>query len=560
MVEQAGNGRAVHFVGHSLGNILVRWTLTRDTVPFSVGRVVMLAPPNQGAAAADRFAGVAGWLLRPLSGLTTDSLATVRTLPEVQGVEIGIIAARDDHTVRFTETHLPEESAHIVVDGGHTFIMRREEVHARTIEFLRTGGFSLTGPVARPSGGSLMRARAEGISPLLVYDGDCAFCSRSVQFILRHDRRRRTLRFAARDGIAGRAVRERHPELVTVDSMVWVEPGAAGRGDARPRRCGPGDRAVPRRRVGACWAGLGGLVPRVVRDAAYGVIARHRRRLAAGAEACVVFIAGGARARARLTGEGGVAQRDRLTAPEASAILADHSSAPPFPRPRCARPSCRCSCSPRHRAPGGAAPRTRGEAPRHRRGRRYQRRLRLPVPGHSRLEEKPDEAAAAFYWAARLDPSSSEALDGRRAALLMRKPLTLKNYMEGGRRARESKEFKSIDSLQLRAVRLDPLYYRKNDGTMLMSYYRTLMRREYPTAGNHRDRPRDPGVPRARVSLHARAGSRTAGATMLGGARGVRDRGQAVEEPRRDPGRARADLALQGAWLPSVEEFKTRAR
>ena len=36
------------------------------------------------------------------------------------------------------------------------------------------------------------------------------------------------------------------------------------------------------------------------------------------------------------------------------------------------------------------------------------------------LEEKPDEAAAAFYWAARLDPSSPEALDGRRAALLMR--------------------------------------------------------------------------------------------------------------------------------------------
>jgi len=147
VVERAGEGRAVHFVGHSLGNILVRWALTRDTIPFRVGRVVMLAPPNQGAASADKFAGVAGWLLRPLAELTTDSLATVRTLPEVRGVEIGIIAARDDHTVRFTETHLPEESAHIVVDGGHTFIMRRQAVHARTIEFLRTGRFALTGPL-----------------------------------------------------------------------------------------------------------------------------------------------------------------------------------------------------------------------------------------------------------------------------------------------------------------------------------------------------------------------------------------------------------------------------
>lgn len=101
------------------------------------------------------------------------------------------------------------------------------------------------------------------------------------------------------------------------------------------------------------------------------------------------------------------------------------------------------------------------------------------------LQDKPDAAAAGFHWAARLDPSSADALDGLRAALLMRKPITLKNYMEGGRKARESKEFRSIDSLQLRASRLDPFYYRKNDGTMLMTYYRTAMRRAYPTAGDH---------------------------------------------------------------------------
>jgi pimeloyl-ACP methyl ester carboxylesterase len=138
---------AVHFVGHSLGNILVRWVLTRDTLPPRVGRVVMLAPPNQGSSAADRYAGVAGWLLKPIDGLRTDSLAAVRLLPPVEGVEIGVISARDDRTVRLTETHLPEETAHIVVGGGHTFIMRRADTIARTLEFLRTGAFSLTGPV-----------------------------------------------------------------------------------------------------------------------------------------------------------------------------------------------------------------------------------------------------------------------------------------------------------------------------------------------------------------------------------------------------------------------------
>jgi triacylglycerol esterase/lipase EstA (alpha/beta hydrolase family) len=44
----------VHFVGHSLGNIIVRWILTQPDPPAGVGRIVMLAPPNQGSHEADR--------------------------------------------------------------------------------------------------------------------------------------------------------------------------------------------------------------------------------------------------------------------------------------------------------------------------------------------------------------------------------------------------------------------------------------------------------------------------------------------------------------------------
>ena len=49
-----GGAPRVHFVGHSLGNVIVRWMLANDA-PGRVGRVVMLAPPNQGSAAADRW-------------------------------------------------------------------------------------------------------------------------------------------------------------------------------------------------------------------------------------------------------------------------------------------------------------------------------------------------------------------------------------------------------------------------------------------------------------------------------------------------------------------------
>jgi pimeloyl-ACP methyl ester carboxylesterase len=137
----------VHFVGHSLGNIIVRWVLTRDTLPERVGRVVMLAPPNQGAHAANTFTPWAGWLLRPMRELQADTAATVRKLPPVRIGEIGVIAARDDRTVKIPETMLPEARAHVQVPGGHSFIMRRDDVHALTVHFLRTGQF--TDSVAR---------------------------------------------------------------------------------------------------------------------------------------------------------------------------------------------------------------------------------------------------------------------------------------------------------------------------------------------------------------------------------------------------------------------------
>lgn len=142
----------VHFVGHSLGNIIVRYVLTRDSLPPRVGRVVMLAPPNQGAHAANTFTPVVGWLLRPVGELQADSGATVRRLPRVKGVEIGVIAARDDRTVKLPETHLAEESGHVVVGGGHSFIMYRDDTRKQMLAFLRSGQFVMGTAEPVPTG------------------------------------------------------------------------------------------------------------------------------------------------------------------------------------------------------------------------------------------------------------------------------------------------------------------------------------------------------------------------------------------------------------------------
>jgi pimeloyl-ACP methyl ester carboxylesterase len=151
--EQIAAGRGdharVHFVGHSLGGILARWIITQPTPPRGIGRLVMLAPPNQGSQSADFYAPVAGWLLEPIDELRSDASSTVCRLPEIQGVEVGVIAARDDGKVLVSETHVAGEHAHIVVDGNHTFIMRRDDVHRLTIQFLRDGRFDAPAPTPR---------------------------------------------------------------------------------------------------------------------------------------------------------------------------------------------------------------------------------------------------------------------------------------------------------------------------------------------------------------------------------------------------------------------------
>lgn len=122
--------------------------------------------------------------------------------------------------------------------------------------------------------------------PILLYDGTCGFCARSVQFVLRHEARD-TLRFARLEGALGGALRERHPELATVDSLIWYEPATP----ASPERLLWQSRGVLRvaRYLGGVWGILGSLgriVPSKLLDAAYAWIARHRKQLAA--DACLV--------------------------------------------------------------------------------------------------------------------------------------------------------------------------------------------------------------------------------------------------------------------------------
>ena len=117
--------------------------------------------------------------------------------------------------------------------------------------------------------------------PLLVYDGSCGFCSRSVQFILRHERRH-DLRFVPRDSPLGQELRRRF-HLESVESMLWIDR------DKVEIESGAVLRAA--RYLGGIWsalAAIGSLVPAPLRNLAYRLIARHRRKLSSAATSCLL--------------------------------------------------------------------------------------------------------------------------------------------------------------------------------------------------------------------------------------------------------------------------------
>ena len=150
----------VHFVTHSLGGILVRYYLKDHEVP-QLGRVVMLAPPNQGSEAADIYRRFIGFrLLNGDAGfqLGTDSASVPLSLGRAE-FDVGVIAGDrtidpitslmlpnpDDGKVSVASTRLEGMRDFIVVHRSHAFIMRANEAIRQTAHFLETGRFTSEG-------------------------------------------------------------------------------------------------------------------------------------------------------------------------------------------------------------------------------------------------------------------------------------------------------------------------------------------------------------------------------------------------------------------------------
>jgi predicted DCC family thiol-disulfide oxidoreductase YuxK len=119
---------------------------------------------------------------------------------------------------------------------------------------------------------------------LVLYDGACGVCHRTVQWILREDARG-DFRFAPLQGPTAAAVRARHPEVPTdLDSVIYVERSngterVSMRSEAifriAERLGGPAARFVALRAL-----------PRALTEAAYRLFARNRHRVSRAIGVC----------------------------------------------------------------------------------------------------------------------------------------------------------------------------------------------------------------------------------------------------------------------------------
>ena len=147
----------VHFVGHSLGGIMVRGLHAQGHIP-NVGRVVMLGPPNQGSEIVDALE--TNWVFKTYGGPTALTLGTKPTsLPLQYGpaqYELGIIAGRrsmnplgsylipgvDDGSVSLYSTQLDGMTDFRIFQINHSFLILNSEVADQVENFLEYGQFS----------------------------------------------------------------------------------------------------------------------------------------------------------------------------------------------------------------------------------------------------------------------------------------------------------------------------------------------------------------------------------------------------------------------------------
>lgn len=161
LVDNLPGQPRVVFVGHSLGNIVVRRAIAlwqakdeRQVLP-RLHRVVMLGPPNQGSALARHLSGLG--LFDTLTGTSGQQLGAVwddlqaklatppcpfciiaGELPDHPLLKNPLLEGKGDYIVTVDETKLPGATQMVVLPVLHSYLMSDRRAIDATVEFATT--------------------------------------------------------------------------------------------------------------------------------------------------------------------------------------------------------------------------------------------------------------------------------------------------------------------------------------------------------------------------------------------------------------------------------------
>lgn len=154
-----GQDAPLHIITHSLGGLVARALITANR-PETLGRVVMLAPPNAGSGLADLVAdlGLDTMIFGGVGAhLGTRRPASIEAELGTVDYDLGIIAGNrafdaglagrflggpHDGKVSVEATKLPGMRDHLVLPVQHTLMPHHPRVIAETVRYLETGSFS----------------------------------------------------------------------------------------------------------------------------------------------------------------------------------------------------------------------------------------------------------------------------------------------------------------------------------------------------------------------------------------------------------------------------------
>lgn len=131
----------LHLVAHSMGTSVARLALSHERLP-TVGRLVLLAPPNRGCPAARVVGPLCRRLCPALSQLSDRPDSLINQMAPPQDVSCGVISARFDWLVPQASTHLSGQADHICISGTHSSLLFQPETARQIGSFLSTGMFS----------------------------------------------------------------------------------------------------------------------------------------------------------------------------------------------------------------------------------------------------------------------------------------------------------------------------------------------------------------------------------------------------------------------------------